>query len=93
MKITKRQLRRLIKEVSLSPNRTHQKAQDLEDLLNGWLYDKVELEYLEGTTYLIKDVETSSISEVKEEIREFGARFEYELGSGITRDIGVSFEG
>jgi|6_EtaG_2_1085325.scaffolds.fasta_scaffold13953_4 hypothetical protein len=90
MKITRRQLRRIIREVSLSPNRTHHQAQALEDLLNSWLYDKVTLEYVKGQTYLIRGVDASSMIEVKEEIRDFdGASFEYELGSGNKRDVGV----
>ena len=97
MKVSRRQLRRIIREVSQSPYPghpglapEHQQAQALEDLLNGWLYDKVTLEYVKGQTYLIKGVDASSVIEVKEEISEFpGASFEYELGRGVKRDIGV----
>ena len=97
MKITRQQLKRIIREVSQSPypghpslDAKHVQAQALEDLLNGWLYDKVTLEYVKNQTYLIKGVDASSMIEVKEEIREFpGASFEYELGRGNKRDVGV----
>ena len=97
MKITKRQLRRIINEVRRLPDQAgpplYDSAQEFEDEINKWLPNKVTLEYVKGTTYLIKRVPASSIPEVKEEMRFFGATFEYETGSGTTRDIGVRFGG
>jgi hypothetical protein len=97
VKTTRRQLRRIIKEVQRLPDQAgpplYDYAQRFEDALNGWLTKRVTLKYVKGTTYLIKRVPAASVPEVKEEIQEFGARFEYELGSGTTRDIGVSFGG
>ena len=93
MKITKRQLRRIIREAAGDHAFafTDPMAQKLENILNSWLPGKVTVEHVEGRTYLIKRVEASMIPEVKEEISEFpGASFEYELGTGVYRDIGVS---
>jgi len=89
MKITRRQLRRIIREIAWDRAPGLQ-SKKLEDLLNSWLYDKVTIEHVSGRTYLIRGVDASSVPEVQEEIREFpGASFEYELGSGNKRDIGV----
>ena len=92
MKITKRQLRRIIREAAGDHwlPISGAIAQKLENNLNSWLYDKVTIEHVKDRTYLIKGVDASSIPEVKEEIREFpGVQVEYELGSGNKRDIGV----
>jgi hypothetical protein len=92
MKITKRQLRKIIHEVAWD-KAPGLKSKKLEDLLNSWLYDKVTIEHVKGRTYLIRGVDASSMIEVKEEIREFpGASFEYELGRGNKRDVGVWIE-
>ena len=94
MKITNHQLRRIIREAAGDHAFafTDPMAQKFENILNSWLPGKVTVEHVKGRTYQIKGVEAAMIPEVKEEIREFpGASFEYELGSGVYRDIGVSF--
>ena len=92
MKITKRQLRRIIREAAgdHAAAFTDPMAQKLENNLNSWMYDKITIEYVKGRTYIIKGVDAASVPEVMEEIQEFpGASFEYELGSGGRRDIAV----
>ena len=92
MKIKKSQLRRIIREAVGNHllEMSDPIAQKLENALNSWLYDKVAIEHVRGQTYVITGVSVSSVPEVKEEIDEFpGASFEYELGHGNTRDIGV----
>ena len=92
MKITKRQLRRLIREAAGDHwlPISDPIAQKLENNLNSWLYDKITIVHEKGRTYMIKGVDSAAVPEVMEEIQEFpGASFEYELGSGVRRDIAV----
>ena len=117
MKITKRQLRRIIKESlneALPPHlqkhfrddgssvrdpewedvtpagygpddeQADPRAMELESLINGWISQPITVEFVRGTSYMVKGVEPAMIPEVTEEVEEFGGSVQAEISSGTT---------
>jgi len=91
MKITKRQLRRIIKE-ELLIEQSDPRASELETLINSWISQPVTIELVRGNSYMIKGVEPAMIPEVTEEVEEFGASVKAEITSGTKpglRDLSI----
>jgi len=102
MKITKRQLRRIIKEVMPrggAPDvvgaitSSDPKADRLKHLINGWITRPITIEFVRGNSYMVKGVEPAMIPEVTEEVEEFGGSVVAELSSGMTpglKDLNIT---
>ena len=93
MKITKRQLRRIIQEamprggapdVVGAITSSDPKAERLQHLINGWISPPITIEFVRGTSYMVKGVEPAMIPEVTEEVEEFGGSVQAEISSGTT---------
>jgi hypothetical protein len=98
MKITKRQLRRIIKEELIremmppggvpdvvgAVTSSDPKAERLQHLINGWITRPVTVELVRGNSYMIKGVEPAMIPEVTEEVEEFGGSVKAEITSGTS---------
>ena len=78
MKITKRQLRRIIKEEVIR-EQADPRAAKLESLINSWISQPVTVELVRGSSYMIKGVEPAMVPEVTEEVEEFGGSVLAEL--------------
>ena len=81
MKITKRQLRRIIKEERrrFLREQADPRAMELESLINGWISKPITVELVRGNAYMIKGVEPAMVPEVTEEVEEFGGTVLAEL--------------
>ena len=86
MKITKRQLRKIIKEERsrILREQADPRAMELESLINGWISQPITVEFVRGISYMVKGVEPAMIPEVTEEVEEFGGSVVAELSSGTT---------
>ena len=96
MRITKRQLKRIIKEERrrLLREQADPRAMELESLINGWISPPITVEFVRGTSYMVKGVEPAMIPEVTEEVEEFGGSVQAEISSGTTpglKDLSIMF--
>ena len=95
MKVTKRQLRRIIREEKsrLLREQADPRAMELESLINDWIPQPITVEFVRGTTYMIKGVEPAMIPEVTEEVEEFGGSVAAEFSAGGFKDLSINFGG
>ena len=92
MKITKRHLRRIIKE-EIIREQVDPRASKLESLINGWISQPVTVELVKGSAYIIKGVEPAMVPEVTEEVEEFGGSVLAELPALGLVDLNINLGG
>ena len=93
MRITKRQLRRIIRE-EVFREQADPRAAKLESLINGWIPQSITVELVRGNAYMIRGVEPAMVPEVEEEVEEFGGSVQAEISSGTTpglKDLSIMF--
>jgi len=83
MKITKRQLRRIITE-ELANEQADPRAMELETLINSWIPRPITVELVRGITYTVKGIEPAMVPEVTEEVEDFGGTVRAETTSSTS---------
>jgi hypothetical protein len=106
MKITKRQLRRIIREamprggvpdVVGAVTSSDPKAERLQHLINGWIPEPITVEFMSGNSYTIRGVDPAFVPEVTEEVEEFGGSVQAEMSNVRdkvgTKDLSINLGG
>jgi hypothetical protein len=102
MKITKRQLRRIIKEELIremmppggvpdvvgAVTSSDPKAERLQHLINGWISQPITVELVRGNSYVIRGIDPAFVPEVTEEVEEFGGSVQAEM-SNVRDKVGT----
>ena len=88
MKITKRQLRRIIKE-EVSENVARALGEELEDSINSWIANRIKVEFLpeigpHGGQHVIRGIDPGMFNDVVEEVQDSGGRVEHRGPSKLT---------
>ena len=95
MRITKRQLRKIIKEEVLR-EQADPRATKLESLINGWISQPITVKLVRGNAYTIKGIEPAFLPEVTEEVEEFGGSVQAEISSSTSpglKDLSIDLGG
>ena len=102
LRLSERQLRRIIREaiprggapdVVGAITSSDPKAERLQHLINGWITQPITVEFVRGTSYMVKGIEPAMIPEVTEEVEEFGGSVVAEISSGTTpglKDLNIT---